>query len=82
MYSTCTYNVNENEELVAWALGNFTGLRLMSCSPRLGGPGFLIEGFTEEIRNAVQRFGPSKDMDCNSDTDTIGFFLCCFEKIS
>ena len=80
VYSTCTYNVMENEELVAWALANFADLRLITCSPRLGGPGFHVDGLTDEMRNSVQRFGPSNNVDCNS--DTIGFFLCCFEKVS
>lgn len=78
VYSTCTYNVMENEEIVRWALDTFPNLQLVPTAPLLGRPAFRIEGLNDEQCLAMQRFGPCKPTDVN--TDTIGFFISCFEK--
>lgn len=77
VYSTCTVTVSENEEIVSWALRTFECLKLKSVRRRFhvegyGAPGYGIVGFTEEQANDVYRFGP--------ETDSIGFFIACFEK--
>jgi len=78
VYSTCTYNVAENEEIVSWALKKFPCLELLTSDLKLGQPGYHIDGLTLEHCNAMQRFGPSRQNHGHS--DSIGFFLCSFEK--
>lgn len=51
VYSTCTINAAENEQVVAWALEKFGNeLKLETASPKFGGPGWLGEGLSEEER--------------------------------
>ena len=77
VYSTCTYNGAENEDVVRWALANLAGLRLAEARPRLGRPAFGMD----DPLGAMQRFGPcSSTSVAGVDTDTIGFFICCFVK--
>jgi len=80
VYSTCTYNVAENEEIVSWALQKFPCLELVPTwnSANLGQPGHQIDGLTSSDCYAMRRFGPSQTNDGNC--DSIGFFLCCFQK--
>jgi 16S rRNA C967 or C1407 C5-methylase (RsmB/RsmF family) len=83
VYSTCTYNIAENEEIIDWALGLFPFLRITSSSIRLGKPGYRIGRLTEEDCNAMQRFGscPHENSSMDENSDTIGFFICCLEKV-
>ena len=72
VYSTCTITLDENENLVKWALEKFKNhLKLVPTFPILGLPGF---GLGDEAIK-VQRFGPG-----NQDS-TIGYFLAKFQKI-
>lgn len=51
VYSTCTVNSAENEQLVSWALDKFGNeIQLVPALPRFGGPGWMGEGLTEEQR--------------------------------
>eukprot|EP01116_Phalansterium_solitarium_P012510 TRINITY_DN2887_c0_g1_i2.p1 TRINITY_DN2887_c0_g1~~TRINITY_DN2887_c0_g1_i2.p1 ORF type:complete len:338 (-),score=53.24 TRINITY_DN2887_c0_g1_i2:23-1036(-) len=87
VYSTCTLNPLENEAIVRFALDTF-GLQLVDPGAlRLGGPGLrwsedgmpdgtrLPKGLTDQERLLVQRFDPAQ-------SDTIGFFVAKFIKIS
>lgn len=80
VYSTCTYNVAENEGIVSWALRRFPYLELVPTwnFTKLGQPGYQIDGLTPDDCYAMRRFGPSRPNDENC--DSIGFFLCCFQK--
>lgn len=80
VYSTCTYNVAENEEIVLWALRKFPSLKLIDTGFRAGQSGWKIEGLDDEHCRTMHRFGDSRDS--APDLDSIGFFLCCFEKKS
>ncbi|KAL1132793.1 hypothetical protein AAG570_010745 [Ranatra chinensis] len=40
VYSTCTITIEENENLVCWALDKFPELKLCKQTPMLGSPGF------------------------------------------
>lgn len=79
VYSTCTFNVNENEEMVAWALANFPDLRLVPSQVTLGRPGRPVDGLRPEDLNLMQRFDMDYSGDC--DQDTIGFFIAKFAKM-
>lgn len=77
VYSTCTYNVAENEDIIDWALGMFPDLHVVSSDIQLGKPGYRVGQLKDEHCRAMQRFGSP----CHKDTcDTIGFFMCCLEK--
>lgn len=84
MYSTCSYSILENEEIVSWALQKFPKLRLVSSGRKIGDSGFKVEGLTPEICELMQRFGTPvlKQSKLDEASDTIGFFLCCFVKDS
>lgn len=75
VYSTCTVNIAENEEIVAWALEKYPELDLQSTTPVYGGPAWPLKGLTETQRSMMQRFGPS-----DSEIDTVGFFIAKFVK--
>lgn len=75
VYSTCTVNIAENEEIVAWALEKYPELDLQPATPLYGGPAWPSKGLTEAERNMIQRFGPSE-----SKIDTVGFFIAKFVK--
>lgn len=52
VYSTCTYNVEENESVISWALQKFPCLRVVSPNFSMGQPGYLVEGtITSPFRN-------------------------------
>lgn len=77
VYSTCTYNVAENEEIIDWALKVFPCLRTVSFNVQLGRQGYRVGNLKDEDCKAMQRFGSP----CGKDiSDTIGFFMCCLEK--
>ncbi|KAI9558457.1 hypothetical protein GHT06_015244 [Daphnia sinensis] len=82
VYSTCTYNVSENEEIIDWALGKFPILRVVSPDIKLGNPGYRVGRLTEEDCIAMQRFGcPASCGSGNENSDSIGFFICCLESM-
>ena len=75
VYSTCTLNPGENEEIVAHILRAHPHLRLVPALPRLGSPGVDGCGLTPSERQLVQRFDPSED------GRHIGFFVAKFECV-
>ena len=75
VYSTCTINPKENEEMVRYILDTFPCLRLVPAEPLIGGPGLPGLGLSDEERAMVQRFDPSDE------SDSIGFFAARFEKV-
>ncbi|RHZ24104.1 hypothetical protein DYB37_012427, partial [Aphanomyces astaci] len=73
VYSTCTVNPKENEQMVAHALDAYP-LELVGQSPVLGEPGLLNQGLSADQAAKVQRFDPA------SASDTMGFFCAKFVK--
>jgi len=43
VYSTCTYTLDENEGIVAWALEKFPQLKLVDATPLLGQSGVQVK---------------------------------------
>lgn len=80
VYSTCTINPDENEEVVADVLKKYNGsLRLQAVSERLqhiGQPGLPTTSLDSALLPLVRRFDPSM-----SEND-IGFFLAKFVKLA
>ncbi|DAZ96250.1 TPA: hypothetical protein N0F65_012553 [Lagenidium giganteum] len=74
VYSTCTINPKENEQMVRHALDNHP-LRLEPQHVHIGDTGLLSQGLSEEEARLVQRFDPS-----NTTLDTMGFFCAKFTK--
>lgn len=74
VYSTCTINPKENEQMVKYALDNYP-LELVPQSVHIGDTGLLNQGLTPEQAALVQRFDPS-----NRELDTMGFFCAKFVK--
>ncbi|RHZ27858.1 hypothetical protein DYB26_003104 [Aphanomyces astaci] len=73
VYSTCTVNPKENEQMVAHALDAYP-LELVGQNPVLGEPGLLNQGLSADQAAKVQRFDPA------SASDTMGFFCAKFVK--
>lgn len=72
VYSTCTVTLDENENLVLWALDKYgKDLELCPTWPRLGQPGHQMG---QEFGEKVQRFGPGDKY------SSIGYFLAKFQK--
>ena len=65
MYSTCTLNKEENENIVQWALENFE-LKLIDTK-------IEIKDSIPVIQEKALKILPSKDME--------GFFVAKFKKI-
>ncbi|XP_075164557.1 tRNA (cytosine(72)-C(5))-methyltransferase NSUN6 isoform X2 [Haematobia irritans] len=80
IYSTCTVNISENEEIVAWALSKFPELNLEQTTPLYGGPGWPCNGLIESDRLKLQRFGPNDEKTEPKLIDTVGFFIAKFVK--
>lgn len=81
VYSTCTYSVAENEEIIDWALTKFPCLRVVNSDIKLGKPGYRVGRLTEEDCGAMQRFGCPTDSGLRDEnSDAIGFFMCCLER--
>ena len=78
VYSTCTYNVAENEEIIDWGLAKFPCLRVVSSGISVGRPGYTVGRLNKDECELMQRFGSPCDRD--GGLDTIGFFICCLEK--
>lgn len=77
VYSTCTFNPEENEHVVAHMLSEFAGrVMLVETLPRIGRSG-MTGVLSEADAACVQRFDPS-DMS----VDSIGFFVAKFQRIS
>lgn len=74
-FSTCTINPLENEGNVKWMLDTFP-VRLVDQEPRIGGFGRMGAGLEEKNCRLLQRFDPSPE------SDTAGFFIALFEKVS
>ncbi|VVC89622.1 unnamed protein product [Leptidea sinapis] len=84
VYSTCTTTLEENEDMVKWALQNLPSLRLIPAEPLHGGPGLGSSSLTTEERLMVQRFGPENDpLRPTEDIyrNSIGFFIAAFTKV-
>ncbi|CAH0555236.1 unnamed protein product [Brassicogethes aeneus] len=74
VFSTCTITLAENEGLIAWALKNFSCLRLVHQKFHLGSHGWQGSALNEDQRRLVQRF------DCTDNVDSVGFFIAGFIK--
>ncbi|XP_065361101.1 tRNA (cytosine(72)-C(5))-methyltransferase NSUN6 [Calliphora vicina] len=75
VYSTCTVNMAENEEMVVWALEKFPDLILQPATPVYGGPSWPCDGLSDANRSMLQRFGPA-----DNKMDAVGFFIAKFLK--
>ena len=73
VYSTCTFNPGENEEIVRYALDNFP-LELVPQEVYLGDKGLQNSSLAPSEADLVQRFDPRKNMH--------GFFIAKFCKVS
>ena len=73
-YSTCTFHVMENEEMVAYILSKYKQMELLPIDLDVGLPGLPGLGLNEVQRHCVRRFDPSDAQ------DTIGFFVAKFQK--
>lgn len=80
VYSTCTYNIQENEEIVRWGLQNFPEIEVKKVEIQIGETGFKIDGLNDQQIQAMQRFGEPPMTGKFNENDSIGFFMCCFEK--
>ena len=71
VYSTCTLNREENEEILEWALSELEGLKL--------------ENINLEIKNAVKGISDNKEVEkaikILPSKDTEGFFVARFKKL-
>lgn len=75
VYSTCTINPIENEEVVQWLITSYPNhVELMEAKPRLGGPG--LTSCLGQNATKVQRFDP-----CDESLDCMGFFIAKFRKV-
>ncbi|XP_037823461.1 tRNA (cytosine(72)-C(5))-methyltransferase NSUN6 [Lucilia sericata] len=75
VYSTCTVNMAENEEMVVWALEKFPELSLEPATPVYGAAAWPCEGLSEFDRCKLQRFGST-----DNKMDSVGFFIAKFVK--
>ncbi|XP_071157585.1 tRNA (cytosine(72)-C(5))-methyltransferase NSUN6-like isoform X2 [Mytilus edulis] len=81
VYSTCTFNQEENEKQVVWALKTFSELSLEPQVPHLGQIGQVCEGLTDDQRQKLQFYDPGAiSSQLSVDNDTIGFFIAKFKK--
>jgi len=75
VYSTCTINACENEEMVRHILDDYKNMKLLPIQIPIGLSGLKGCGLNDEERKKVRRFDPS-----DTDADTMGFFVAKFEK--
>ena len=76
-FSTCTFQMLENEGNVRHILDNYPCLKLLPIEIGIVLPGLKGSGLDEQERGCVRRFDPSDE-----NTDSMGFFVAKFEKIS
>jgi 16S rRNA C967 or C1407 C5-methylase (RsmB/RsmF family) len=69
VYSTCTINPKENEQMVRYILDTYPFDLIPQGKFHLGDKGLLNQGLNEQEAAKVQRFDPS-----NRTLDTMGFF--------
>ncbi|KAJ2957586.1 hypothetical protein NQZ79_g6686 [Umbelopsis isabellina] len=69
IYSTCTLNPHENEEVIADCLSRYPNMKLINPEVKIGGPGLLGYGLNAEECELVQRFDPT------THPETVGFFI-------
>jgi 16S rRNA C967 or C1407 C5-methylase (RsmB/RsmF family) len=88
VYSTCTYNVSENEGNVRYLLDTYPYMKLIDVNSKYGKYGLTNTGLSEEERKMVRRFDSCERDDYVSDVgeverdlDSIGFFVAYFEKV-
>ena len=88
VYSTCTYNPDENEKMVAFILETYPCMRILDVGSAYGKFGLAGCGLDEAARKCVRRFDCSGREDFVSnkgeverELDSIGFFVAKFEKI-
>lgn len=81
VYSTCTFSVEENEEVINWLLENFENARIIGINKKLVNLGVdYVNGLTEfnkkefnaNIKNSI-RVLPNSNFG--------GFFLCLIERV-
>ncbi|KAG7384603.1 putative methyltransferase nsun6 [Phytophthora boehmeriae] len=75
VYSTCTINPKENEQMVHHALQNYPFELVSQGEAHIGDRGLAGQGLNEHEASLVQRFDPS-----NTELDTMGFFCAKFVK--
>lgn len=85
VYSTCTITVEENEEIVSWALEKYAGVLELEDLGVLSKSIIDRVHQVDEVSGKVLRFGPlpSADLSPSSpDADTIGFFVAKLKKVA
>ena len=82
VYSTCTFPAQENEMQIARVVRTFPGMQLVPAGPLVGERGIGVPGLSGEQCAMVQRFTPRVGQDSGVDSDTIGFFIAKFIKVS
>lgn len=85
VYSTCTVFDAENELNVKWFLDKYgEQFELVAAVPKFGGSGLQNCGLSDDQRSKVQRFGPNFEQKTINSlfTDSTGFFICKFKRIS
>ncbi|CAI5740420.1 unnamed protein product [Hyaloperonospora brassicae] len=75
VYSTCTINPNENEQMVHHALETYPFELVPQQEAHLGNRGLQGQGLSDHEASLVQRFDPSDAV-----LDTMGFFCAKFVK--
>ncbi|KAE9077978.1 hypothetical protein PF010_g23301 [Phytophthora fragariae] len=75
VYSTCTINPKENEQMVHHALQNYPLELVSQEEAHIGDRGLAGQGLNEHEASLVQRFDPA-----NTELDTMGFFCAKFIK--
>ncbi|KAL7689946.1 putative SAM-dependent methyltransferase RsmB/NOP2-type, PUA domain, PUA-like superfamily [Plasmopara halstedii] len=75
VYSTCTINPKENEQMVHHALQSYPFKLISQGDAHLGECGLSHQGLDDKEAALVQRFDPA-----NADLDTMGFFCAKFIK--
>ena len=75
MYNTCTFAIQENENIVAYALTklNYRLIDISSFYPQLGNPGLIYQGISPQKNHYMRRFYPS-------DEDGQGYFIALLQK--
>jgi len=73
-YSTCTFHVEENENMVAHMLDTYACLELLPIHIPVGQYGHVNSMLAPEACFMVRRFSPTDEI------DTMGFFVAKFRK--